>query len=64
MDDRKIAARVPVMNKVQLLLVPEPCKLLKPRSLGVVFLIEKDMGVERCCAGATITTKRLSGNRK
>jgi hypothetical protein len=51
MDDRKITVRVSVMNKVQLLLAPEPRKTLKPRFLGVVFLIEKDMGVERCCAG-------------
>jgi hypothetical protein len=51
MDHRKITVRVPVMNKVQLLLAPKPCKLLKPRSLGVVFLIEKDMGVQRCRAG-------------
>jgi hypothetical protein len=28
MDHRIITVRVPVMNKVQLLLVPEPCKLL------------------------------------
>ena len=33
MDHRKITVRVSVMNKVQLLLAPKPCKMLKPRSL-------------------------------
>lgn len=51
MDHRKITVRVTVMDKVQLLPAPKPCKLLKPRSFGVIFLIEKDMGVERCHAG-------------
>ena len=30
MDDREITVRVPVMNEMQLLLAPKPCKLLKP----------------------------------
>jgi hypothetical protein len=64
MDHCKIAVRVSVMNKVQLLLAPKPCKPLKPRFLGVIFLIEKDMGVEDAAPAATITTKRLSGNKK
>jgi hypothetical protein len=41
MDHREIAVRVPVMNEVQFLFASEPCKLLKPRSLYVVFLVEK-----------------------
>src|SRR6185295_12417028 len=47
MDHRKIAVRVPVMNEMQFLFPSEPCKSLKPRSLYVVFLVEKDMRVER-----------------
>jgi hypothetical protein len=43
MDHRKITVLVPVMNEVQLLFAPEPCKLLKPRFLAVVFLVEKDV---------------------
>src|SRR6266478_5821550 len=47
MDHREIAVRVPVMNEMQFLFPSEPCKSLKPRSLYVVFLIEKDVRVER-----------------
>src|SRR5258708_16994861 len=47
MDHREIAVRVPVMNEMQFLFPSEPCKLLKPRSLYMVFLIEKDVRVER-----------------
>ena len=47
MDHREIAVRVPVMNEVQFLFPSEPCKPLKPRSLYVVFLVEKDVRVER-----------------
>ena len=43
----KIAIRVPVMNKVQLLFASEPRKPLKPRSLYVIFLVEKDVRVKR-----------------
>ena len=35
------------MNKVQFLPASEPRKLLKPRSLDVIFLVEKDVRVER-----------------
>jgi hypothetical protein len=45
----KIAIRVTVMNKVQFLLASEPRKPLKPRSLDVIFLIEKDVRIKRCC---------------
>ena len=43
----KIAIRVTVMNKVQFLLASEPREPLKPRSLYVIFLVEKDMRVKR-----------------
>jgi len=51
MDHREIAVRVPVMNEVQLLFPSEPRKPLKPRSLYVVFLVEKDVRVKgrRAC---------------
>jgi hypothetical protein len=45
----KIAIRVPVMNKVQLLLASKPRKPLEPRSLYVIFLVEKDVCVKRRC---------------
>src|SRR5882724_3517095 len=48
MDHRKIAVRVPVMNEVQFLFPSEPCKPPQPRSLYMVFLVEKDVRVERC----------------
>jgi hypothetical protein len=47
MDHCEIAVRVPVMNEVQLLFPSEPRKPLKSRSLYVVFLVEKDVRVER-----------------
>src|SRR5256714_10885716 len=47
MDHREIAVRVPVMNEVQFLFSSEPRKPLKPRSLYVVFLVEKDVRIER-----------------
>src|ERR1700736_369738 len=47
MDHREIVVRVPVMNEVQFLFASEPCKPLKPRSVYVVFLVEKDVRVER-----------------
>jgi hypothetical protein len=46
MDHRKIAVRVVVMNEVQLPFPSEPCKPLKPRSLHVILLIDKDVRVE------------------
>src|ERR1700730_7225800 len=46
MNDREIAVCMPVMNEVKFLFVSEPCKPLKPRSLYVVFLVEKDVGVK------------------
>ena len=42
----KIAIRVTVMNEVQFLLASEPRKPLQPRSLNMIFLVEKDVGVK------------------
>jgi hypothetical protein len=47
MYHREIAVRVPMMNEVQFLFPSEPCKPLQPRSLYVVFLVKKDVLVER-----------------
>ena len=47
MDHCEIAVRVPVMNKVQFLFPSEPCKPLQSRSFYVVFVVEKDVRVER-----------------
>ena len=47
MDHSEIAVRVPVMNEMQFPFPSEPCKSLKPRSLYVVFLVEKDVRIER-----------------
>ena len=46
MDHREILVRMPVMNKVQFLLAPEPRKPLEPRSFYVVFLVEKNVRIE------------------
>jgi hypothetical protein len=43
----KIGIRVAVMGKVQFLPASEPGKLLKPRSLYVILLVEKDVRVKR-----------------
>src|SRR5436305_4732840 len=48
-DHREAAICVPVMSEVQFLLASEPCKPLKPGSVDVVFLVEKDVRVERHC---------------
>jgi hypothetical protein len=48
MDHCIVAVRVPVMNEVKLLLPPEPRKPVQPRSLDMVFLVEKDVCVKRC----------------
>ena len=47
MDHCEIAVRMPVMDEVQFLFASEPCKPPKPRSLYVIFLVEKDVRVKR-----------------
>ena len=42
----EITIRVTVMNKVQFLPASEPRKPLKPRSLQVIFLVEKDVRIK------------------
>ena len=46
MNHPEITLRVPVVNEMQLLFASEPCKPLKPRFIGVVFIVEKDVRVE------------------
>jgi hypothetical protein len=47
MNHCEITVRVPVVNEMQLLFASEPCEPLKPRFVRVVFLVEKDVRVER-----------------
>jgi len=61
MDHREIAPRVPVMNEMQLLFPSEPCKPLKPRSLYVVFLVEKDVRVKRRGACDHLNYEEING---
>ena len=61
MDHREIAVRMPVMNEVQFLFVSEPCEPLKPRSLYVVLLVEKDVGVERRRTCAYLNHEEING---
>jgi hypothetical protein len=61
MDHREIAIRMSVMNEVQFLFPSEPCKPLKPRSLYVVFFVEKDMRVERCRTCENLDGENIEG---
>ena len=45
-NDSKITIRVTIMNEVQLLLASEPRESLKPRTLYMIFLVEKDVRVK------------------
>ena len=47
MDHREIAVSMPVVDEVQFPFASEPRKPLKPRSLYVIFLVEKDVRVKR-----------------
>ena len=47
MDHCEITVCVTVMDEMQLLLAPKPCKPSKPRSLQVVLIVEKDVRVKR-----------------
>src|SRR5215468_5381747 len=59
MDHREIAVRMPVMNEVQLLFPSEPRKPLKSRSLYVVFLVKKDVRVERPRASNSLNHEEI-----
>jgi hypothetical protein len=47
MDHCKIAVRVAVMNEMQFPFPSKPCKSLKAGFLYMVFLVEKDVRIER-----------------
>ena len=64
MDHREIAVRVPVMNEVQFLFAPEPCKPSKARSLYVVFLVEKNVRVERRCTCYDLNHEEINGQHE
>ncbi len=61
MDHREIAVCMPVMNKVQFLFASEPCKPLKPRSLYVVFLVKKNVRVERHRTCGYLNREEING---
>jgi hypothetical protein len=61
MDDREIAVRVPVMNEVQFSSPSEPGKPLHPWSLYVVFLVEKDVRVERRRTCRHLNNEEING---
>ena len=50
-DHREIAIGVHMVDKVKLLLTPEPSEARKPRSFGMVLLVEKNVCAERRRAG-------------
>ena len=57
----EICVRMPVMNEVQCLFASEPCKPLKPGPLYMIFLIEKNVRVERRRTGDDMNQKQFSG---
>ena len=60
MDHREIAVSMPVVDEVQFLFASEPRKPLKPRSLYVIFLVEKDVGVKRRCTCDHLNYEEIS----
>jgi len=64
MDHRKIAVRVPMMNKVQFLFPSEPCKSLKPRSVYVVFPVEENVRVERHRTCGYLNDEEIDGQEQ
>ncbi len=57
----EICVRMPVMNEVQCLFASEPCKPLKPGPLYMIFLIEKNVRVERRCTCDHLNQKEIHG---
>ena len=52
------------MNEVKFLFVSEPCEPEKPRSLYVVFLVEKDVRVERRRTCDDLNHKEIEGQHE
>ena len=50
-DHREIAVRVQMVDKVKLLLAPEPSEACEPRSFGMVLLVKIYVRAERHRAG-------------
>ncbi len=57
----EILVRMPVMNKVQFLFASEPCKPFKTGPLYMIFLIEKNVRVERYSTGNDLNHEQISG---
>ncbi len=60
----EICVRMPVMNEVQCLFASEPCKPLKPGPLYMIFLIEKNVRVERRCTCDHLNQKEIHGQQE
>jgi len=59
-DHRKICFRMLVMNEVQCLFAPEPCKPLQSRPLDMIFPVEKYVGVERCRTRGDVNQEQIN----
>jgi hypothetical protein len=64
MDHREICVRMAVMNEVQFLFASEPCKPLKPGSLYVIFLVEKNVRVKRRGTGRDLNHEEINGQQE
>src|SRR5258708_31147897 len=63
-DHREIAVRMTVMSEVRFLHPSEPCKPPKPRSLDVLFLVEKDRRVVGRRTGDHLTNEEINWQRQ
>lgn len=64
MDHCEIDVRMPVVNEVQFLFASEPCKPLKPGSLHVVFIVEKNVRVKRRRARNYVHHEEINGQHE
>jgi hypothetical protein len=58
-DHRKISVGVSVVNKMKRLLSSEPGKSLKLRAISMIFLVKKDVRIERYSAGNNLNEKQI-----
>jgi hypothetical protein len=60
-NHRKIGVRVQMVDKVKLLLAPEPSEACEVRSFGVICFVQYTCAPNDAALAALITTNRLSG---
>ena len=60
---REIAVNAAMVDEMQPLLVPEPGEAPEHGMLHVIFLVEKDMGVEGQGAGDRLNHEEIKGGR-